>query len=524
MKAVVYARFSSDNQREESIDAQLRVIREYAEKYGVLIVKEYIDEARSATTDDRPQFLQMIEDVTLGKVEADYCYVHKLDRFARNRYDSAIYRRKLVSKGVKLIAVTQPLDDSPESIILEAMLESMAEYYSKNLSREVMKGLHENALKAKHCGGKPPLGYDLDEKNYYIVNETEAEAVKLIFTMKASGYGYSRIIEALNGQGFRTKRGKTFCTNSIHDILVNEKYTGTFVFNRCSDWHNNHQNNSPDKMIKIPDAIPQIVDLETWKAVQRKMADNKFVVPRKKSENIYLLTGKMECGICGGAYIGNSHHAGRNRTKYYLYACNIRLRTRDRCNNLELRKDLIEEYVLNQIQKIFFTGDPEVWADKLLALYTGQSGEFNEQKKNLAQQILNLSQKIDRLYEAVENGLANKETYERIKTLAREKEELESGLSALEYSRRIPYTKNQILAYIEENRQALTDRSDLESCKLVVKRFIEKIIVHPDDIHIKYRFGVDADKHGGPEGNRTPDLLNRAMYSLFNWEFSNCDK
>jgi site-specific DNA recombinase len=503
MKAVVYARFSSDNQREESIDAQLRAIREYADKHGVIIVKEYIDEAKSATTDDRPQFLQMIEDITTGKVEADYCYVHKLDRFARNRYDSAIYRRKLITKGVRLLAVAQPLDDSPESIILEAMLESMAEYYSKNLSREVMKGMQENALKAQHCGGKPPLGYDLDENNHYIINEREAEAVRLIFTMKASGYGYSSMMNELNKKGFRTKRGKTFCINSIHDILVNEKYTGTFIYNRLASKHSSRLVNSPDKIIKIPNAIPQIIDSNTWKVVQSMIENNKQTNPRQRGEVIYLLTGKLECGVCGGAYVGNGRFSGRLKKKYYLYACNVRQRTKDRCNNPEIRKEIIEQHVLDEIQRIFFSGNAEEWADKLLALYTEKNAGFAEQKKNINQQIQNLSQKIDRLYEAVENGLANQDTYERIKNAIKERELLESGLQSLEANYQVPYTKNQILAYIEENRQALTDRSDLESCKLVINRFVEKVIIAPDDIYKKYRFGVDVDNHGSPNGIRT---------------------
>ncbi|MEW8957513.1 MAG: recombinase family protein [Moorella sp. (in: firmicutes)] len=195
MKAVAYARFSSDNQREESITAQLRAIHDYAEKHGVIIVREYIDEARSATTDDRPEFLRMIEEVTSGCLQVDYVYVHKLDRFARNRYDSAIYRHKLASKGIRLIAVTQPLDDSPESVILEAMLEAMAEYYSKNLGREVMKGMRETAFQCRHTGGKPPLGYDIEPgSNKYIINEREAEAVRIIFSMYLQGCSYKAYI------------------------------------------------------------------------------------------------------------------------------------------------------------------------------------------------------------------------------------------------------------------------------------------------------------------------------------------
>jgi len=160
VRAAIYARFSSDNQRDESIDAQLRAIRDYAKKNDVVIVAEYVDRAKSATTDNRPEFLQMIEDSKKGQF--DVVLVHKLDRFARNRQDSIGYRMELKRYGVSLVSILEYLDESPESIILESVLEAMAEYYSKNLSREVRKGMNENALKGLHTGGLPPLGYDVD--------------------------------------------------------------------------------------------------------------------------------------------------------------------------------------------------------------------------------------------------------------------------------------------------------------------------------------------------------------------------
>ena len=140
-----------------------------------------MDEAKSATTDKRPAFQQMIEESNEGKF--DIVLVHKLDRFARNRYDSAIYKTKLKKNKVKVYSVLENIDDSPESVMLEALLEGMSEYYSKNLAREVMKGMTENALQCKHTGGKPPIGYDLDENKKLIINEQEAKAVKLIFKL-----------------------------------------------------------------------------------------------------------------------------------------------------------------------------------------------------------------------------------------------------------------------------------------------------------------------------------------------------
>ena len=266
IRAAAYARYSSDNQREESIDAQLRAIREYCDRNGIRLVKIYTDEARSATTDDRPGFLQMIQDSALGLFDA--VIVHKLDRFSRDRYDSAFYKRQLKKNGVRLISVLEPLDDSPESVILESVLEGMAEYYSRNLAREVMKGMRETALQCKHTGGKPPLGYNVAPDGTYVINEQEAKAVRMIFEMYAAGKGYSEIINKLNQEGYKTQTGRPFGKNSIHDILKNEKYRGVYIFNRTerkiNGKRNHHKSKSEDEIIRIEGGMPRIIDDETW--------------------------------------------------------------------------------------------------------------------------------------------------------------------------------------------------------------------------------------------------------------------
>ena len=175
-KVALYARFSSENQRTESIDAQIRAMQEYCNRNNFIIVETYIDEAKSATTDKRPAFQQMITDSI--KKTFNILLVHKLDRFARNRYDSAVYKRELKKNGVQVYSVLENLDNSPESIMMESVLEGMSEYYSQNLSREVMKGLKETAYQCMHTGGKPPLGYDVDPKTRkLIINPSEAETV-----------------------------------------------------------------------------------------------------------------------------------------------------------------------------------------------------------------------------------------------------------------------------------------------------------------------------------------------------------
>lgn len=159
--------------------------------------------------------------------------VHKLDRFSRDKYDSAKYKHKLKSKGIRVISVLEKLYGFPESIILEYVIKGMAEYYSKNLARKIMKGLKESAIKNQiHLEGTPPLGYKISTDKMYIINEEEVQAVKLIFDRYINGYSYSKIIDELNYLGYKTKIGNKFGKNSLHGILNNEKYTGVYVFNK----------------------------------------------------------------------------------------------------------------------------------------------------------------------------------------------------------------------------------------------------------------------------------------------------
>ena len=206
MNGVIYARYSSDNQREESIEGQLRECKEYAARNEITIIRTYIDRAFSAKTDNRPQFQQMIHDSNSHLF--DTVLVWKLDRFSRNRYDSAYYKRILKNNKVHIISVTEPISSTPEGIMLESLLEGMAEYYSAELAEKVARGLKENALKAKFNGGPVPLGYRIDENQHYQIDPVMAPIVQEAFRRYADGEGMKALCEELNRRGIRTGRGR----------------------------------------------------------------------------------------------------------------------------------------------------------------------------------------------------------------------------------------------------------------------------------------------------------------------------
>lgn len=217
--AAIYARFSSHAQREESIEQQLHVCREWARSHGYRIIREYSDSAISGTTDKRPEFQRMIYESERAGFEV--LLVYSYDRFARNRYDSAIYKTRLKKNGIRVVAVTMPLDDKPESILFESIMEGYAEYYSANLARNVSRGMMDNALKAK-VNGPVPLGYRVEDGKYAIDPEG-AKIVRDIFDLYDHNVSASEIARILNRNGYQTRGGRAFSYQSVYKILINER-------------------------------------------------------------------------------------------------------------------------------------------------------------------------------------------------------------------------------------------------------------------------------------------------------------
>lgn len=494
MTAAAYARYSSDNQREESIDAQLRAIREYAEREHITIVKIYVDEARSATNDNRPEFQRMMADAVTGEFQA--VIVHKLDRFSRDRYDSAFYKRLLKKQGIRLISVLENLDDSPESVILESVLEGMAEYYSKNLAREVRKGMKENALKAKHNGGIPPLGYDVTPDKKYILNQTEAMTVRLIFELYAQGYGYGKIINELNARGLKTKRGKPFGKNSIADILRNEKYIGRYVFNKRLNKDSNRKYKPDEEIIRIDGAMPAIIDIVTWNKVQEILKGRKRM-PRQDGKRTYILTGKIVCGECGAAYVGGGYVGGRGGKKYYQYQCTGRKKN---CDNRAVRQDAIEQYVLDEIKIKLLTDEQiEKIANMLIEEKQKKEAEKGAVLPELKKQYTMLKEKMSKLYDLyVEGGIDKDSLIDKINAWQAEAEGIKNKIQVYEQMQSPSTGIERIKKYLRSQRRCL-ENADPKTAQRMVETFVDKIIVFKDRFDLVLR--VDSDNAGGGEGS-----------------------
>lgn len=491
MKAAFgYCRFSSDGQREESIDAQKRAIKEYASKNGYELHNFYIDRAVSGkSTENRTEFLAMIEDVKQGGISA--VIVHKSDRFARNRFDSAIYRRELEKNDCALLSVTENFDNSPESIILQSVIEGYNEYYSKNLRREVMKGLKENALSCRFTGGVPPLGYNINPENLrYEINNFEAEAVRLIFKMYLDGYGYSSIIDELNRRSFTTKRGKPFGKNSLYEVLRNEKYTGVYIYNKCvpvgndGKW-NRHQTRSEEEIIRIEDGIPQIISKEDFKRVQEKMAERKHKSATYKAKQEYLLSGKIRCGHCGSIYCGNSRKATKKNPLYISYNCSKKNGS-IKCKNPGIKRDYIEELVLKKLSSTVFRDDviPTILA-KYNEYAISRNTEYQTAINQIQQKLKETEKSISNIVEAVVStgsiALADK-----LKEFENTKQQLTQSLIDAERKvSQLTTSKHNIKSAFYKAKQMLRSGT-LKNRKAIVEKYVKQIIMYADRIEIEY--------------------------------------
>ena len=464
MNAVIYARYSSDNQREESIEGQLRECKEYADQNGITVVRTYIDRALSAKTDSRPQFQQMIHDSATHTFEA--VLVWKLDRFSRNRYDSAHYKRILKNNRVHVVSVTEPISNTPEGIMLESLLEGMAEYYSAELAEKVSRGHKENALKAKFNGGPVPLGYRIDSEHHYQIDPATAPVVQEAFQRYAAGESIRSIIESLNARGIRNSRGNPFTKNSFQTLLKNRRYLGEYRY----------------KDTVIPDAIPAIVDQDCFDAVQRRCEIHRQAPAHNKADVHYLLTTKLFCGKCGTMMAGESgrSHTG---TVHCYYKCGTRKRSgKEACSLKPVRKEPLEQFVVKTaLEKVLNDRVIDMLADKLLEY---QSQE-NTRLPILQAELKEVKRRIDNLVAAIEQGILTPSTKARMEELEQQREALETGILQ-EQIEKPPITREQILFWFDQFRHG--DPADIAFQEKVIDCFVNSIYLFDDRIVVNFNY------------------------------------
>lgn len=508
-KAVAYARYSTDMQREESIEAQIKHIKEYARENDIIIIREYIDRGASGKlAKDRKSFLQMIEDSKYGEFEL--VLAHKSNRFARNREESAIYKHKLKKNSVKVVFVSQDFGEGPHAVLMEAIMEGLDEFYSLDLSLEVMKGMLVNAEKCRFNGGYVLYGYKVNEDKMYEINPEEAVIVKEIYDKIIKGYSYSQIIADLHERGIRNRRGKKFTKSTIYEILRNEKYSGVYVFNKRAKAspdgkRSNRLFKSEDEIIKIPGGMPQIVPRDKWLKVQeildKKKKGRGKSIPKK---NNYLLTGFIYCGVCGDRYSGNG--ITTRGKKYGYYTCYNR-KNKFGCNNRHVPQDEIEERVLHQIRKMLESIDVSDLTASLKRYFEEYNKHLVDKETAIKKEIKSLNKKINNLLNIVEEGYATETIKTRLHEHAETKKTLENQLQSI---------RDEVPTITEDRVRKVVDAISLDNKNFKEKRNVLeklnlKIIVYPDKEEHYYGGEAVLDKSGAGDATQP---LSKIFYKL----------
>ena len=491
--AVAYGRFSSNNQREESIDAQFRAIREYCAKENIELIAEFKDEAISGKTDDREDFQNMISQLLKGNLTVDYVLVHKFNRFARNKYDSALYKKKLKDAGIKVISVSQKIDETPEGELLEGFLETIDQYYSANLAVEVRKGLRENALKGKHAGGQVLFGYSLDKDGYYVPNEN-AKIVRRIFEEYAAGVPKTEICERLNAEGYRNQRGKKFNTRTLYDLLRNPKYIGIYIYTI-----------DRKETIRLEDVIQNPpIDRNLWEQVQKLCQEGSLKGRYRKQKRSYLLTGKTFCEECGCPISGGgskrSGGNGKGKLNYY-YKCVGKTKYKNGCKNPSINKDWVEPRILQTILNTVMDEQQvkhiaRLAFTELEALRDTPVVSTAQLKKELSQ-ILTRQERLTDLY--LDGGMDKAMLDEKNGELQRRKYQIEEELEKRKHIANSEDVTEKdiedfIKGFVEEIKKS-PDQTDDEFMRVMFHTFIDKVFVSKERItvHIRTDFSLMSE-------------------------------
>lgn len=490
MRAAIYGRYSSDKQREESIEAQFRIIKEYCERKGYTVVKEYKDEAVSGTkTVKRIQYKQMLLDAKADIF--DVIVFHKVDRAARNELDYYTAKDLLLRSGIRYEYATQNIDDSSSGQLMEGILVAFAANYSRNLAEETKKGLNENAQNSVFNGGRAPLGYKIVNKHYEI-NEEEAPAVRAIFAMYADGKGYGAIIKYLNEKGYLTRDGKTFGKNSLHSIIKNERYIGTYVFNSAvrgyAGVRNSHPAHERKDIIRQENAIPAIVTKEMWQDVQTRLKLNQRVKTSSIAKEPYLLSGLVFCGLCGSSLVGHRHaHDGKT---WRYYACSSKERKLTQCKFENINTDDLEQAVLTKIVNKVFSDSNDMFIKSNIAEEDKQNKSIsNKELLAMERKEAGLETKLNNLYALFEDGEVDEFDKARLQKVKDQIKILNGEIKKAKATKKSPSQKfKEIKLVLEKYKQMLLACNNQIELRKFLLAFVHRIIVTNVTIKIELTF------------------------------------
>ena len=532
MNVALYARVSSDKQDTDlSISAQLKALREYAAKNGYHVIREFVDEAESGRTAARPAFREMVSVARRPQKPFDAILVWKYSRFARSREDSIVYKTMLRKNGVQIVSINEPFEDTPTGRLLEAMIESLDEFYSANLGEEITRGLRESASRGFYLHSRPPYGYRKvkvrdgnKERPRLEIEPNQARIVATIFNGVIEGKGLKEIVKELNHNGVAAPGGATWGKTTLHKMLTNEAYTGTLVWGRTS-----RRNLEP---VRVENAWPAIIDRETFSTVQSKLSGRApaRLNPRRLASR-YLLSGLAKCGYCGKTLVGQEAKGGR----FNYYVCGTLLKKgAGSCEARYLNTRKFEGIVVDKIKEHILT--EESLRELVRLVNEDMDSAFVNYREELdvtSDEIAGINSRLERLYDALETGkIRLDDLAPRIQQLRHRQEQFQSRkceLEALLSDRRVELADMETVTRCVADLRSLLEESSLTERKSFIRSFVKEVKVTGDEVLLTYtmplppqgiseeRVGVLCSVHSsGDRGTRTPDLrdANAALSQL----------
>lgn len=526
----IYCRFSSKQQEGGySIEAQKSACRDYAQKQNWKIYRIFEDRALSGTSDERDAFQEMIGLATENPPPFTILLVHKLDRFARNRYDSVKYKYLLRKKGIRVLSVTQPMvgADTPTEVLMESLLEGMDEFYSLNLAKETIKGMTEAAKQGFWCHGRAPFGYGkkiilqgTNRRAKLEIEHKEAKTVEWIYKRYGRGdIGIKGLAMELNNRGIRPRTGKYFTKGHIEHILGSEKYAGDMIFGK--ELNTGARPFKPlQEPITVKNSHPAIIsrelDAKVKNILKRRNPENAH--PRIHNDS-YLLSSLIICGKCGARYVGASGKSG----KYHYYICGTKNRKgKVACDAPEYNRSNLESKVIEQIKKHIITKDNiNKLGSDLFEAAKDAIPEITKKTARMEIDIRNKEGKLQRLYEVLETSkdLNADDLAPRMRELKSEIQEAQAQKEILENE--IKQTKDAklntrwIKSYAQMLIEILNDKS-FYTRKNLLSRIIERIEVKNDGCEITYRPFIDATPlpiaKNKPGSGKTPGVSQKKYW------------
>jgi len=458
--AVAYARYSSAGQRDVSIEQQLADIRAFAQREGYTLVHEYADHARSGfkNVSARTAFQSMMSAAESGNFDTVISW--KVDRFGRNREESALYKGRLRRFGVKVLYAMEPIPEGSAGVLLEGMLEATAEWYSRQLSENVLRGMTDNARRCLY-NGTHVLGYTCDAEGRYVIQPEDAAVVRNIFSLYRSGYSAAMIARKLNDSGLTTFRGKPFSAQGILRIISNERYTGVYSWGA----------------FRIPGGMPAIVSKTEFEEAQRMKGKTSRHVEQGVVD--YLLTGKAFCGLCGCSMVGDSG-TSKTGSRHHYYSCYHR-KHHKACTKKSVNKDYLENTVISFVLDHVLS-DPEIGriADTVMAL---QAEEMKTSPLSAMEaEHREIMKKIDNINNAIASGIWNSSTSIKLKELEDSAETLRASIETLRFSQAQLLDRDRVLFFL--HRFTTGDRNDPLLRRSIIETFINSVYVYDDHLKI----------------------------------------